>query len=188
MKTKILLCIFASAILFSACSSKSAVQNEIADSTISKTPKPSVSAAELSDQSKWKKVELNARSYKFSMMVPQSAETKFSPDTSMGTENGVFVGSDVFPYGLIVEYNMLNDRDAKTVTFKADYLKAKPSDIDFGLPNAVMSEGIGQRGIKYTRYLVRKENTLYILSIYTDAQNTNFDVYKNIIKTLKIAQ
>jgi len=188
MKTKILIAIFSSALLLTACSSNTTKKSESVDTTMTQTPKPAVNQAELNDTSKWKKVELNSRLYKFSMMVPPSASSKFSPDTSIGTENGVFVGNDIFPYGLTIEYNPLNDRDAKTVTFKTDYAKAKPSDIDFGLPNAVVAEGLGQRGNKYTRYLVRKDTNLYILSIYTDSQNTNFEVYKNILKTLKISQ
>lgn len=105
----------------------------------------------------------------------------------MGTENGVFIGEDRFPYGLTIEYNALNDRDSRTVTFKTDYAKSKPSDIDFGLPNAVVAEGVNTRGISYTRYLVRKDPNLYILSI-TSKNPSYVDAYKDMLRTMKIDQ
>jgi len=144
-----------------------------------------ISNEELNSSSSWKTVTNDSRFFKFSMNVPPSARYYFSPDTTMGTENGVFIGEDRFPYGLTIEYNALNDRDSRTVTYKADYTKSQPSDIDFGVQGAVMSQGTNTRGLTYTRYLVRKDPNLYVLSISTKNQ-TYIEAYKNMIKTFKV--
>jgi hypothetical protein len=172
----------------SACTSNktdsTSTPSSNSSSTIS-TGSTQIDPAELTDTSKWKKVANESRFFKFSLSVPPSARYSFSPDTVMGTENGVFIGEDRFPYGLTIEYNALNDRDSKTVTFKADYTKGKPSDIDFGLPGAIVAEGVNTRGLPYTRYLVRKDANLYVLSIQTNKPEYKA-AYLNMIKTFKI--
>lgn len=174
----------------SACSSPKTESNSDSSSNSSSSSTVSTGSAqidpsELADTSKWKKVANESRFFKFNLSVPPSARYSFSPDTVLGTENGVFIGEDRFPYGLTIEYNALNDRDAKTVTFKADYTKGKPSDIDFGLPGAIVAEGINTRGIPYTRYLVRKDANIYVLSIQTNKPEYKA-AYLNMIKTFKI--
>jgi hypothetical protein len=173
------------AITLAACSSKKPAESTNQGGSTVASAAPQIDPQVLRDTSKWKKVSSDSRFFKFNLMVPEGAKYQFSPDTVMGTENGVFIAEDRFPNGLTIEYNALNDRDARTVTFKTDYLKGKPSDIDFGLPNAIVAEGTNTRGLAYTRYLVRKEDNLYILSIQT--KNPAYtEVYKNIIKSFKI--
>lgn len=177
------------AMLVSGCSSNTpAESNNAAPNAQSVgTGASQISNEELNNTSSWKTVTSDSRFFKFSINVPPSARYYFSPDTTMGTENGVFIGEDRFPYGLTIEYNALNDRDSRTVTFKSDYAKAQPSDIDFGLPGAVVSEGTSTRGIAYTRYLVRKDPNLYILTISTK-NPAYLEAYKNMIRTFKVQQ
>lgn len=174
------------ALTLSSCTNKPAESTQSpSNAQPLSTGSTQISNEELTNTSSWKTVSSDSRFFKFSINVPPSARYYFSPDTVMGTENGVFIGEDRFPYGLTIEYNALNDRDAKTVTFKADYAKAQPSDIDFGLPGAVVAQGTNTRGLQYTRYLVRKDANLYVLSIST-TNPSYMEAYKNMVRTFKV--
>lgn len=139
--------------------------------------------------------------FRFSLMAPADANVCFPQvavigGTAAGDEEcypaGVYLTGSGYPYGLVLEYTTLPEQEAR-VSFQKEYAEAVASDIDFGVDSAVMlvgqdkaigtSEAVSE--VFYTKYLVRNGQNLYLASIQTDENLTNFDTLKKILQSLR---
>ena len=83
------------------------------------------------------------------------------------------------------------------IFLKEEFVNGEPSDIDFGDPNAVMLRGqktVNEYNVEtnesrkidilFTRYVVQGDNnTWHMLTIQTDLNSTNLELYKQILST-----
>ncbi len=151
----------------------------------------------------WKHFINNNKEFSFSLHAPETMHVHFCPIASFGGycegedgNVGVYMKESDFPFGLVIEQTILlglTDEMARTA-FPENFKNAVSSDIDFGVPGAVKTQGKDREDIhgiglfkdyEYTKYTFRKGNNLYMASIRTDEQLTNFNLFKQILETWK---
>lgn len=138
--------------------------------------------------------------YKYSLKAPVSAYVHFCSTFADGGYctgsdeegySGIYLKKTDFPYGLIIEQTTLSDADAK-ITFKKDYSNSTKSDIIFTDPNAVMTKGQEKTEVNgitknyfYTKYIIRNNNYLYLISIRSKDGKENYDLFNQILSTFR---
>jgi hypothetical protein len=146
----------------------------------------------------------------YSIKAPKGATVKFCEFASSDgvCENiegyfGVYLPDNQYPYGILFNQTVLKgETSAIPAGFTSQYPSSTPSDIDFGVPGAMMATGKESvkiysgpqdtqgKSVEYafTRYIFRKGDFYFMPSIQTNLSKTDFDTLKKILATWKFTK
>lgn len=163
--------------------------------TTTLTPTIKTDITPTSNMVELKKFTSDSQFFKFSLMAPSDSIANFPPTAGIG---GLYLKSNAHPYGLVIEYTSLTDESARNGAYKKEYDMSTASDIKFDGRDAVKLSGKDVETVyqtsggpgtvnefNYTKYLFRDGANLYIVSIQTDKNMTNYQQLKNIAQTWK---